>query len=94
MGDRKTCFQRCEYFRCGQRALILRGKSLWCRFADDECEPKTCKYAQCVRGRLLPDGVCGLAIPVKSIDLSVEDIEEPIRVSKKLASKLKDDEFY
>lgn len=95
MGDQqKKCYPTCEFFRCGQKALIFRGKNVWCRFADDECDPKTCKYAQCIRGRLLTNGNCGLTIPVKNVELDVSEVEEPIRVSKKLASKLKDTEFY
>ena len=92
--QRKTCYPKCEFFRCSQRSIVSRGNNVWCRFADDECDPKTCKYAQCVRGRLLVNGVCGLTIPAKTVDLNVDDVEKPIRVSKKLASKLKDAEFY
>lgn len=92
--QQKICFPQCETFRCGQRAQVFKGKSVWCRFADDECDPKTCKYAQCIRGRLLTNGFCSLTIPTKTIELNVDEVEKPIKVSKKLASKLKDIEFY
>ena len=90
----KKCHPKCEFFKCGQGSLIIKGEKAWCRFADDECDSFNCKYAQCIRGRLLNNGICGLSMSVKKVNLDVEDVEEPIRISKKLASKLKDIEFY
>lgn len=94
MSQAKACFPGCEFFRCGQKALALRSKTAWCRFADDKCDPKECKFAQCGRDRLLPSGVCGLTLKAKSIDLSLDSVEEPIKMPGKLAKKLKDRELF
>ncbi|MEM3061784.1 MAG: hypothetical protein QW265_05200, partial [Candidatus Bathyarchaeia archaeon] len=63
--ERKYCFPKCEFFKCSQRALLFRGKTVWCKFADDECAVQNCKYAQCIKGRLLPSGICGFSIKTK-----------------------------
>jgi len=90
----KLCFAGCEFFRCGQRHLFYRGRASWCRFADDECDPKTCKYAQCVRDRLLLDGVCGLTVKPKTVEIRLEEVAKPIKVPGKLAQKIKEKELY
>ncbi len=90
----KACFTGCESFRCGQKALTYRSKTVWCRFADDNCDPGECKFAQCARGKLLPNGLCGLTLRTKSIDLPLESVGQPVKVSGKLAQKLKDREIF
>ena len=90
----KPCFAKCEFFRCGQRTLYLRGNAAWCRFADDECDVKTCKYAQCVRDRLLLNGVCGLTVKTRNIEVEPEELAKPIRIRGKLSQKIKEKELY
>jgi hypothetical protein len=92
--EHKYCFSKCEFFRCGQKALLFKGKVAWCKFADDECNIQNCKYAQCMKGRLLPNGVCGFSIKVKSHSVKPEEIVEPIKISGKLAQKLREKELF
>jgi len=89
------CTPSCEFFRCGQRSLFFKSKAAWCKFADDECEVRTCKYAQCVRDRLLPNGVCALELrPRTSFDVEPDRVVQPIKAPAKLAQKLKERELY
>jgi hypothetical protein len=91
----KHCFADCEFFRCGQHSLYFRGGIAWCKFADDECDVKTCKYAQCIKGKLLPNGVCGLTVKARTTaEVSPEEVAKPIRIPGKLAQKLKEKELY
>ena len=91
----RPCNPTCEFFRCGQRSLFFKGKTAWCRFADDECEVHICKYAQCVKEKLLPNGVCALELkPRTSFDLEPDHIIQPIKAPAKLAQKLKEKELY
>ena len=96
MSDKpKNCFPACEFFRCGQRSLFFKGKVAWCKFADDECVVKTCKYVQCVRGKMLPDGICGLTVKAKSLDdIKPEEAIKPVKITGKLVQKLKEKELY
>ena len=90
----KYCSPRCRYFRCSRRALTFRGGKAWCKFAADFCDPKDCKFAQCVRNKLLPNGVCELTIKAKPIELKPEEMVKPIKASGKLFQKLKERELY
>lgn len=93
-GAQNLCYATCKFFRCGQRTLYFRGRGAWCRFADDECDLKTCKFAQCIRERLLPNGVCGLTVKVKQIEVEPDESVKPIRVPSKLARKVGEKELF
>ena len=90
----KNCLATCELFRCDQRALLFKGKDTHCKFADDICDPKSCKFARCAKGRLLSNGSCNIEAPTKRFELRFDDIEGPINLPGKLAQKVKDKEFY
>ena len=73
---------------------MLRGQAAYCRFADDECTPSACKYTRCLKGRLLPNGVCGLTLKTREIDIRPEDIADPMEIPGKYAQKMKSKKFY
>jgi hypothetical protein len=80
----KRCSPRCEFFRCGQKALINQRGGIYCRWADDYCRGASCNYAICARGRLLQNGICGLTIKRKtSENRKPEEIEEDIKIRLK-----------
>ncbi|MBS7626023.1 hypothetical protein KEJ51_03125 [Candidatus Bathyarchaeota archaeon] len=85
----KTCSSGCEFFRCEQRSLIPRGSLAYCRFADDECTPASCKYARCVKGRLLPNGVCGLTLKTREIEVKPEELLDPMEIPEKFVRKVR-----
>jgi len=85
----RSCFTGCEFFRCEQRAVVLRGNSPYCRFADEECTPSNCKYTRCAKGRLLPNGICGLTLQTKELEIRPEELIDPMEIPDKYASRLK-----
>lgn len=87
----KKCFPKCEFFRCGQRALQLKFGKQYCKLVDDVCEGYKCRYAICIRNRLLPDGICSLTIKreQKQVEIPLEDDAlKKIRVKGKLQKRL------
>jgi hypothetical protein len=67
----------------------MRGQDFYCRFADDECTPATCKYTRCVKGRLLPNGRCGLTIKPRELEIRSEELIDPLELPEKLAHKMR-----
>ena len=94
MSQPEYCNPRCQSFKCANRALIPKKELLWCRYADDNCDAKTCKFAQCLRGKLLPNGVCGLSVKQRTVNLKLSDLDQPVKVSGKLAQKLRERELF
>ncbi|MEM2864667.1 MAG: hypothetical protein QXR65_05310 [Candidatus Bathyarchaeia archaeon] len=94
MDETKLCQTKCQAFRCTKRALTFRQGKAWCRYADDACDVKSCKFAQCIRGKLLPNGVCGLSVRQRTVDIRLSDIGEPVKVPGKLARKLRERELF
>ncbi len=90
----KPCSANCEFFRCTQRSIRFKDQVAWCNFADDECEISKCKYSQCVRSRLLPNGTCGFTVAVKNPKIEPFEITKPIRVPAKLMQKIKERELF
>ncbi len=90
----KFCLANCEFFRCGQHALYFKGKESQCRYAEDICDPKNCKFSRCIKGKLLSDGKCSMSIKTKKFEVRPEELEEPIRLPGKLAQRIKEKEFY
>jgi hypothetical protein len=88
----KECYPRCRDFSCTKRAMSFRGKSTWCTWSEEECDPKGCTYATCYKRQLLENGICGLTIKRKTQeDSRPEDfMKEEIRARGKLARKLGD----
>ncbi|MFH0748859.1 MAG: hypothetical protein V1915_02920 [Candidatus Bathyarchaeota archaeon] len=99
MENNTYCFSACETFKCGQRALIHTGKRVYCRWAEDDCVGHTCNYAICSRGRLLPNGTCGLSIKRKTNEeIAPETLKENlplnnIKVRGKLLRRVKEDDL-
>jgi hypothetical protein len=94
MSHVRSCQPRCEFFRCGQRSLAFRSEIAWCRFAEDRCEPGGCKFAQCLKGKLLTNGVCGLTLKARTLELTLDSVGQPIKAPGKLARKLKERELF
>jgi len=66
------------------------GNRIYCRWADDDCVGYSCNYAICVRGRLLPKGICSLAVKRKTDkETNPEEIHPDIPINNiKLKGKL------
>ncbi|MBN1682288.1 hypothetical protein JW865_01895 [Candidatus Bathyarchaeota archaeon] len=92
MSGAKECYPRCRDFNCTKRAMSFRGKTTWCTWAEEECNPKGCIYATCYKRQLLENGICGLTIKRKTQEsISPEDfMKDEIRAKGKLARKLGD----
>jgi hypothetical protein len=74
---------------CTKRALTFRGKTSWCNWTGEPCEPKGCTYAVCTKRQLLENGVCGLTVKRKTRDdfEPEEMVVNEIRLRGKLAKK-------
>jgi len=97
--EAKYCFPACQFFRCGQRTLSVRGGKAWCNFAEDTCAGYRCNYALCVRGRILVSGLCGLTIKRETAELSEPsgpDLEPRLttRAKAKVTRKIGDRELF
>lgn len=69
---------------------------IYCRWADTSCTGPTCNYALCVRGRLLPNGVCGLTMRRKTVDeRGPEEMMEgtKLRLRGKVRRRLRDEDL-
>ena len=90
MSESKLCYPKCREFKCTKRALTFRGKTSWCNWTSEPCDPKGCTYAVCVKRQLLDNGVCGLTVKRKTRDdLRPEDIlKDEIKPRGKLAKKI------
>ncbi len=91
----RPCTPTCEFFRCAQRALVLRKGTAYCKWADDVCEGPKCNYASCLRGKLLSNGMCGMYVRRKTYEEArPEDEELPaIRISGRALRKLKEQDL-
>lgn len=91
-----TCYNVCQFFKCSQNALYFKGNVAWCRLADDACENicPTCKFASCIRNKLLPSGTCGFSVKVKELEFRPDPSLKPVKIPSKLARKLKEDELF
>ncbi|MEM2341788.1 MAG: hypothetical protein QXX94_05230 [Candidatus Bathyarchaeia archaeon] len=95
MSETKKCFSGCNRFRCGKNFLVLRGRTPWCRWTDEPCNPINCNYAVCVSRRLLPGGICGETLKRKTIEKAPEDEVMPsIKVRGKIFRKIGEKEIF
>ncbi|MCK4243715.1 hypothetical protein KAX03_02490 [Candidatus Bathyarchaeota archaeon] len=90
----KRCTPECEFFRCGQRALVKQRSKIYCRWADDVCAGPTCKYAICARGRLLANGVCGFTVKRKTVETEPQEKKITIKIRGKTLQRLKGEELF
>lgn len=95
LSEAKKCFSKCSKFRCGKNFLIFRGKTPWCRWTDEPCNPINCNYAICASRRLLPGGICGETLKRKTVDKSPEEETVPsIKVRGKIFRKIGEKEIF
>ena len=94
--DRKHCDPSCEFFRCEQKAINKRGNLIFCRWGEDECRGPLCNYASCTRGKMLANGLCGLAVRRRTRGIDEEELEqiEGIKIGGKLSKRLGDKEVF
>ena len=90
----ELCFNACMFFECSQHKLSARENSGWCSDVDDRCTPKTCKLAQCQKGKLLPNGTCAFTVKTKAVVVRSTPELKPIRAPPKLAQKIKERELF
>ena len=76
--------------------MNFRGQRAYCRWADDECTGGTCNYALCIKSRLLPQGVCGLAVKrITNEDAVPETLEKPkVKLRGKILKRFKEEEIF
>jgi len=68
--------------------LVFQGSKTWCRWAEDECSAAACSYAMCVRGRILPNGLCGLTVRRRTAELEgPEEMAEEIKLKGKISKR-------
>ena len=69
---------------------------MYCRLADDKCLGPSCKFAICVRNKLLPDGTCALTIRrVTSLsEIPPEQAVQGFKVKGKLKQRLGEEEIF
>ncbi|OYT49001.1 hypothetical protein B6U79_02475 [Candidatus Bathyarchaeota archaeon ex4484_231] len=95
LSEPKKCSPECRKFRCGRNSLQFRGKTAWCRWTDEPCNPANCSYAMCVTRRLLPNGLCGETVKRKTTEKTIEeDFIRPIRVRGKTYRKIGEKEIF
>jgi hypothetical protein len=94
----KQCSPVCDFFQCGQRKLIGKKGSgtpseTVCGWVGDPCEGSKCAYGMCFKGKLRPNGSCGLlerTVPKSSIaSPRAEPRAENLRVSLLTVAKPK-----
>ena len=88
------CWPRCVWFRCGKRALLIRGNEYWCKWLNEPCAGPSCSYAYCARGKLLPENRCGLVVRRITRDkITPEDFKLDIKLKGRLAKKLGEEDI-
>jgi hypothetical protein len=90
----EPCFNGCTFFKCSQGHFSVRENTGWCRLVDDNCTPETCKFTQCLKGKLLPNGTCAFTVKTKTVATRPREELKPIRAPPKLAAKIKERELF
>lgn len=92
MSGVQKCNSRCRDFKCTNRSLTFRGKTSWCNWTNEPCNPIDCTYAVCMKRQLLEDGTCGLTVKRRTRDDTEpeEMVVQEIRLKGKLAKKMGD----
>ena len=88
----RPCVPNCRFFRCAKRALVIRGDTFWCKWANDVCNVGNCAFATCLKRRLLPGGICGETVKRRTKEVGPEAIEA-IKVSPRILKKLGEEEI-
>jgi len=75
--------------------LEFRGKTAWCKWTNEPCDPGNCSYAMCIARRLLPNGICGESLRRKTIEKEPEEERfQTIRVRGKVYRKIGEKELF
>jgi len=90
----ENCFNGCTFFKCSQGHFSLRENVGWCRLVDDKCDPETCKFTQCLKGKFLSSGICAYTVKSKPVAVKPRPELKPIRAPPKLAQKIKERELF
>ncbi|PMB74565.1 hypothetical protein C0195_02240 [Candidatus Bathyarchaeota archaeon] len=91
----KTCSPTCPAFKCTQNAAVYRRDGVWCRWTDDICDVANCRYAICVRRRLLPGGICGETVKRKTVEKPPEEVVGPaIKLRGRALRKIGEKEIF
>jgi hypothetical protein len=90
----EPCFDGCTFFKCSQGHFSVRENTGWCRLVDDKCTPESCKFTQCMKGKLLPNGTCAFTVKTKIVVTRPREELKPIRAPPKLAQKIKERELF
>jgi hypothetical protein len=90
----EPCFNGCTFFKCSQGHFSIKENTGWCRLVDDNCTPETCKFTQCMKGKLLPNGTCAFTVKTKIVVTRPREELKPIRAPPKLAQKIKERELF
>ena len=88
------CFNSCTFFKCSQNQFSVQESGGWCRLVDDRCVPETCKFTQCLKGKLLSNGICAFTVKAKTTVVKPQQELKPIRAPPKLAQKIKERELF
>jgi len=95
LSETKKCSTACNKFRCGKNVLQFRGRTVWCRWTDEPCNPVNCTYALCINRRLLPGGICGETIRRKTVEKKIEeDLPATVKVRGKTFRKIGEKEIF
>ena len=95
MAEKKFCSPECRSFRCEKRAVLYRRNTVWCKWADEECNVANCSFAMCVKRRLLPNGICGETVKRKTVEKrSEEDLGPAIKLRGKALRRIGDKELF
>jgi len=89
------CSPKCEMFRCGKNAVMVRGNAIWCQWTEEKCEVANCSYATCIKRRLLPNGVCGETVKRKTEEREPEEVVgPPVKLKGKALRKIGEKEIF
>jgi hypothetical protein len=89
------CSPNCPKFRCGKNALQFRGRTAWCRWSEEQCDPTNCNYPICLTRRLLSNGKCGETIKRKTVEKEPEeDTVQLVKVRGKTYRKIGEKEIF
>jgi len=68
---------------------------VWCRWTEEACDVANCKYAICVRRRLLPRGICGETVKRKTVEKPPEEVVGPaIKLRGRALRKIGEKEIF
>ena len=69
--------------------MKMQGRSVWCTWTSEPCNPANCNYAICMKRRILPNGVCAFSVKRKTREEEQPEdlLKDEIKVRGKLYRK-------